>query len=109
MSLTKNDIAYQIDMLLGFKRLKKSGPTYNAVKAVFTSMTNALRRGESVYIRGFGTFKVKSYESFKRPAQFFYKGSSTRTVIDIPACKKVLFTPSKLLRSYIEQDQTNAD
>jgi len=34
------------------------------VKTVFTSMANALAKGDRVEIRGFGSFKVKHYDGY---------------------------------------------
>ena len=34
------------------------------MKTVFTSMANALAKGDRVEIRGFGSFKVKHYDGY---------------------------------------------
>ena len=62
------------------------------VVAEFRSAVNsALKRGDAISIRGFGTFKV-----VKREAK---RGRNPRTgeVIEIPAHEVVKFTPSKSL------------
>ncbi len=40
------------------------GKAEEVVKTVFTTMANALAKGDRVEIRGFGTFKVKNYDGY---------------------------------------------
>ncbi len=40
------------------------GKAKEVVKTVFTTMANALSKGDRVEIRGFGSFKVKNYDGY---------------------------------------------
>jgi DNA-binding protein HU-beta len=63
-----------------------------AYDGLFTLLTEALKKGDSVAITGFGSFKV-----VERKAR---KGRNPRTgeEIQIPASKAVKFTPGKALK-----------
>ena len=62
------------------------------LKIIFVEITEALRRGENVEIRGFGTYKIR-----KRKARV---GRNPRTgeQIQIAASQKVKFLPAKALK-----------
>ena len=62
------------------------------VAAFFGRLERALVAGETIELRGFGAFHVKSYES--------YTGSDPRTqaVITVPARRAVQFRTGKQLR-----------
>ena len=67
-----------------------------ALEAVISTLTEALKSGDSVTFTGFGSFKVT-----KRAAR---KGRNPRTgkEIKIPASKAVKFTPGKVLKESVK-------
>ena len=67
-----------------------------ALEAVISTLTEALKSGETVTFTGFGSFKVT-----ERAAR---KGRNPRTgkEISIPASKAVKFTPGKLLKESVK-------
>ena len=67
-----------------------------ALEAVLSTLTEALKSGETVTFTGFGSFKVT-----KRAAR---KGRNPRTgkEISIPASKAVKFTPGKVLKESVK-------
>ena len=62
------------------------------LRIIFLEITEALRRGENIQIRGFGTYKIT-----KRKARI---GRNPRTgeQIQIGASQKVKFLPAKALK-----------
>ncbi len=81
------------------------------VNAIFSTITKALRRGESVKVDGFGIFEVRTRAPTRCPVSWFY-GVKThtpyRTIIDLPEKQFVIFKPSKtLLRSLNEDSHVN--
>lgn len=68
-----------------------------AVESVFACMTDGLRRGENIEIRGFGSFHVKDYGG--------YRGRNPKTGEAIPVLPKrgVLFRTGKALRERVNQ------
>lgn len=79
---------------------KKAGLTAragkDAVNTVFSSISQALKRGEKVVVTGFGTFLVR-----KRAAR---KGRNPQTgaEIQIPATKTPGFTAGKTLKRAVK-------
>ncbi len=67
-----------------------------AVETVLSSITEALKKGDSVTLIGFGTFKVTKRES--------RKGRNPRTgeEIDIPEKNVPKFVPGKALKEAVE-------
>lgn len=63
-----------------------------AVDCAFDAIEKALCKGESVYIRGFGT--IKTYITKERKARNIYK----RTTVIIPARRTVKLVVSKQLK-----------
>jgi integration host factor subunit beta len=68
-----------------------------AVKSVFKSMTKAMVRGDRVEIRGFGSFKVKSYGA--------YEGRNPKTgeIIKVKPKKLPFFKVGKELKERVER------
>lgn len=69
-----------------------------AVRAVFGSISSALRGGERIEIRGFGSFRTRDYEG--------YSGTNPRTGTPMSVGRKLLpqFRPSKALRSAVNDE-----
>jgi integration host factor subunit beta len=59
--MTKSDL---IDVLCGSQKLPK-GTAELLVHVVFDSMETALRRGERIEIRGFGSFEIRNYRAYE--------------------------------------------
>ncbi|RQW77093.1 MAG: integration host factor subunit beta [Geobacter sp.] len=72
--------------------LKKSEEVVNTI---FVAMTNALKSGERIEIRGFGSFVVNEYKS--------YKGRNPKTgeTIEVKSKKLPFFKVGKELRERI--------
>ncbi|MDO8496977.1 MAG: HU family DNA-binding protein [bacterium] len=90
--MTKADLIAQV--------AKKAGLTSKAAKdsvnAIFTSMTDALKRGEKVVVTGFGTFMVRKRATRKG------RNPQTGAEIQIPATKTPGFTAGKSLKRVIK-------
>lgn len=90
--MTKADLVAQV--------AKKAGLTSKAAKdavgAVFTSVTDALKRSEKVVVTGFGTFMVRKRASRKG------RNPQTGAEIQIPATKTPGFTAGKSLKRIIK-------
>ena len=90
--MTKADLVAQV--------AKKAGLTAKAskdsVNTVFSTMSDALKRGEKVVVTGFGTFMVR-----RRAAR---KGRNPQTgaEIQIPATKTPGFTAGKSLKRLVK-------
>ena len=70
-----------------------------AVNTVFDAMTEALKKGEGIEIRGFGSFKVREYEG--------RTGNHPRTgsTIEIAPKRRPFFKVGKELRERINKDK----
>ena len=66
------------------------------VDNIFDSMTGALKRGESIEIRGFGSFTVKSYKG--------YNGRNPRTgeTVEVAPKKLPFFKVGKALKEMVD-------
>ena len=59
MSINKSDLTNLLAQNRGYKKYAIK----NALDDIFEEITEALKRGEKVSIRGFGTFEVKTFKS----------------------------------------------
>ncbi|NOS35131.1 MAG: integration host factor subunit beta [Deltaproteobacteria bacterium] len=66
---------------------------------IFNSMTETLKAGDKVEIRGFGSFKVKE----RKPRQG--RNPKTGDTIDIPFKKVPFFKAGKELRERVDSDR----
>lgn len=71
----------------------------NAVSAIFEHITNALARGDSVNLIGFGSFVVK-----QRAARTG-RNPKTGEPLNIPASQNVQFKSGKHLKDSINKDE----
>ncbi|MDE0104221.1 MAG: HU family DNA-binding protein [Bryobacterales bacterium] len=62
------------------------------ISTVLDAVTSALARGESVQLRGFGTFGVRD-----RPARS-YRNPQTGGTVEVPARRRPYFKPAPVLR-----------
>lgn len=97
--MTKGELIEAIAQREGFN-LKKAEIV---VKTIFDSMADALREGERVEIRGFGSFEVRSYEA--------YKGRNPKTgeEVYVKAKKAPFFKTGKELRERINDGDPGED
>ncbi len=68
-----------------------------AVAAVLTGIVNAAKTGEEVNLAGFGKFKVKEWPARRG------RNPATGETIEIPASRKIAFTPAKQLKAAIAE------
>ncbi len=89
--MNKGDLINEVAKVVGTKK-----EAQEAVDCVFSSITEALKKGDAVTLVGFGTFKVT-----KRKAR---KGRNPQTgeEIEIKASKAPKFTPGKLLKEAVK-------
>ena len=89
--MNKGDLINEVAKVVGTKK-----EAQEAVDCVFSSITQALKKGDAVTLVGFGTFKVT-----KRKAR---KGRNPQTgeEIEIKASKAPKFTPGKLLKEAVK-------
>ncbi|MDJ0819609.1 MAG: HU family DNA-binding protein [Desulfobacterales bacterium] len=89
--MNKGDLINEVAKVVGTKK-----EAQEAVDCVFSSITEALKKGDTVTLVGFGTFKVT-----KRKAR---KGRNPQTgeEIEIKASKAPKFTPGKLLKEAVK-------
>ncbi len=92
--MTKSDVIIQIAQKTGIERAEVS----QALEAFFKLIKNSLVDGETVYVRGFGTFNVRKW------AAKTGRNISTNTAVHIPEYHTPTFKPSK---SFVERVKTN--
>lgn len=63
-----------------------------AIEIFFSSMKDALARGENIEIRGLGSFHVKNYKAYEG------RNPKTSEIIHVAAKRGVLFRTGKQLR-----------
>ena len=72
------------------------------VDLFFEAMKEALERGERVEIRGFGSFRVKSYKG--------YRGRNPRTgeIVDVPPKRLPFFKVGRELKEMVHREQPDS-
>lgn len=68
------------------------------VETVFRSITDALRRGEKIELRGFGSFRLRRREPRKG------RNPKTGDRVDVPSKRVPYFKPGKELKDLINRD-----
>ena len=66
------------------------------VNMIFTSMTEALKRGERIEIRGFGTFQVKVHKAHEG------RNPKTRKEVHVPARRTPFFKVGSELKGMVD-------
>jgi len=96
--MTKSDL---IDVLCATQKIPK-GRAELLVHIIFESMESALKRGERIEIRGFGSFELRSY----RP----YEGRNPRTGVRVSVQPKRLpfFKVGKELKERVNEGRLGA-
>ena len=69
------------------------------IDTILTSMSDALGRGESIELRGFGTFKIKQYSS--------YTGRNPKNgkIVPVKPKKLPVFTVGKELKKAVNENR----
>ena len=89
--MNKGDLINEVAKVVGTKK-----EAQEAVDCVFSSITKALKKGDTVTLIGFGTFKVVDRNARKG------RNPQTGEEIDIKASKAPKFTPGKALKEAIK-------
>jgi integration host factor subunit beta len=73
------------------------------VDTIFDSMGESLKKGEGIEIRGFGSFAIQHYET--------YKGRNPKTgeVVDVPPKRLPHFKVGKELREMVNMTKSEAE
>ena len=93
--MTKSDLVTKVSREIGPKISKTE--CSSVVDLVLSSITEELAQGNSVEIRGFGTFKVR-----ERKARMG-RNPNTSEPVAIPARRVPVFTASKNFRNSVDQ------
>ncbi len=97
--MTKSDL---IDFLCDKERLPK-GRAELLVNTIFGSMEEALKKGDRIEIRGFGSFEIRNYRA--------YQGRNPRTGNTVPVRPKRLpfFKVGKELKERVNDLRTETE
>ncbi len=90
-TLTKADLTEDVLLLGGFSRRDAEV----LVESLFDAVTGAIRRGEKIEVRGFGSFRIR--ERGPRTG----RNPKTGAKVEIPAKRVPYFKPSKELRDLL--------
>ncbi|MBT7459099.1 MAG: integration host factor subunit beta [Flavobacteriaceae bacterium] len=91
--MTKADIVTKISDRLGVERVE----TQAVVEQFMDEVKNALETGENVYLRGFGSFIIKTRAEKKG------RDISKNITIDIPAQNIPAFKPAKVFVESVKE------
>jgi len=83
--MTKADIIDKIAKETGMEKVRVS----KILESFMNNVKTSINKGESVYLRGFGSFVIKER------AQKTARNIRANTTIIVPACKVPAFKPSK--------------
>lgn len=86
--MTKNDLARQLGHLNG----TSTAQAQEDIDHLMGIMSNAFVEGKSIYLRGFGTFKVAKLKAKVA------RNISAGTAIQLPERTTVKFIPAKVLK-----------
>jgi integration host factor subunit beta len=93
--MTKADLIEEISRVCEFTRKDSEV----IVEAIFDSVVRALREGDKIEIRGFGSFRTR-----QRQARIG-RNPKTGARVDVPAKRIPYFKPSKELKDLVNQEQ----
>lgn len=88
--MNKGDLVNEVAKVVSTKKEAQA-----AVDCVFSSITKALKKGDTLTVVGFGTFKVAQRKARKG------RNPQTGEEIDIKASKAPKFTAGKALKSAV--------
>ena len=89
--MNKGDLINEVAKVVSTKK-----EAQEAVHCVFSSITKAMKTGDTVTLVGFGTFKVTQRKARKG------RNPQTGEEIDIKASKAPKFTPGKALKEAVK-------
>ena len=89
--MNKGDLINEVAKVVSTKK-----EAQEAVDCVLSSITSAMKTGDTVTLVGFGTFKVMERKARKG------RNPQTGEEIDIKASKAPKFTPSKALKEAVK-------
>jgi integration host factor subunit beta len=97
--MTKSDL---IERLCLGQKLPK-GKAELLVDTIFECLEQALRRGERIEIRGFGSFEIRSYKA--------YQGRNPKTGVQVPVREKRLpfFKVGKELKERVNPNESSSN
>jgi nucleoid DNA-binding protein len=103
-------LALQIHDLLDIPLNKHNDPDvgFKIIRAISTTMRDALKRGESVSVRGFGKFRVVEPKGIRRTGNNIARQSGERYAAPLQHMPKryVKFIPSEQLKAMLNSGTT---
>lgn len=95
------------EVLLLDHRSIRASEGYRLVRLIFKTIKKALLRGESVWIPGFGKFKLHTRPPTRRTCGYFYgnknKFNAPQILKSLPPKTYVHFTPAKPLLRFLNE------
>ena len=91
-----------VEVVANKARLTKKD-ALTSINTIFATLAEALSTGEDVKISGFGTFAIR--ETKERVGI----NPATKEKISIPASKKLVFKPSKTLKTLVKESSDEQD
>ena len=96
--MTKADLIEEVSRVVEFTRKESEV----IVEAIFDSVVKALREGDKIEIRGFGSFRTRQRMSR------IGRNPKTGARVDVPAKRIPYFKPSKELKDLVNQETGGA-
>jgi integration host factor subunit beta len=97
--MTKADLVEEVTKLGDLTRRDSE----TIVETIFDSVIGALRSGDKIEIRGFGSFRIRQ----RKPR--IGRNPKTGTKVEVPAKKVPYFKPSKELRDLVNPGAKTAE
>lgn len=92
--MTKADLIEEVSRVVEFTRKESEV----IVEAIFDSVVKALREGDKIEIRGFGSFRTRQRQSRVG------RNPKTGARVDVPAKRIPYFKPSKELKDLVNDE-----
>ena len=92
--MTKADLIEEVSRVVEFTRKESE----IIVEAIFDSVVKALREGDKIEIRGFGSFRTRQRQSR------IGRNPKTGARVDVPAKRIPYFKPSKELKDLVNHE-----
>jgi integration host factor subunit beta len=96
--MTKADLIEEVSRVVEFTRKESEV----IVEAIFDSVVKALREGDKIEIRGFGSFRTRQRMSR------IGRNPKTGARVEVPAKRIPYFKPSKELKDLVNQETGGA-
>lgn len=96
--MTKADLIEEVSRVVEFTRKESEV----IVEAIFDSVVKALRDGDKIEIRGFGSFRTRQRQSRVG------RNPKTGARVDVPAKRIPYFKPSKELKDLVNDEGAEA-